>query len=255
MPIGVQSGRRWRWSPYDPPMELAGYAPVADAIRERLHGQDGGVVLVGVGGSVCVGKTTTSEELRRLLHPVSTEIVTTDGFLRPNAELARRGMTHEKGFPDSYDVDALRAFLVSVRAGSSGARVSVYSHETYDIVPGATRELADAAVVIVEGVNALRFRELLDLGVYVDAPEPAIERWYAERLVRVFAAAPPGSFYADLGLDETEQRRFAAQVWSGINHVNLVEHILPTRAAADIVVEKGADHAVRRVRFVEGHTR
>src|SRR4051812_5093193 len=227
-------------------MDLAGYAPVADAIRERLGAAAGPAVVVGVGGSVCAGKSTTCERIRRLLHPVTTEVVTTDGFLYPNAELERRGLTHEKGFPQSYDVDALRAFITELRAGSAGVRVPVYSHESYDIVPGATRELVDAAVVIVEGVNALRFRDQLDLGVFVDAPEAAIERWYADRLVGVFADAPPGSFYAALGFDEAQQREFAAQVWAGINHVNLVEHILPTRACAEIVVEKGDDHEVER---------
>ena len=101
----------------------------------------------------------------------------------------------------------------------------------------------------MEGVNALQFRDHLDVGVYVDAPEAAIERWYADRLVGMFAAAPPGSFYAELGFDEAQQRAFADQVWSGINHLNLVEHILPTRDRAEIVVEKGPDHEVRRVRF------
>ena len=116
-------------------MDPAGYAPVADAIRERLAPGGGPAVLVGVTGSVCVGKSTTCDRLRGLLHPVTTEIVTTDGFLYPNAELERRGLTHEKGFPASYDVDALRAFLVALRAGSAGVRVPVYSHESYDVAP------------------------------------------------------------------------------------------------------------------------
>ena len=136
--------------PYDPPMDPAGYAPVADAIRERVGPGGGPAVLVGVGGSVCVGKSTTCDRLRQLLHPVTIEIVTTDGFLYPNAELERRGISHEKGFPSSYDVDALAAFLQTLRAGSAGVRVPVYSHESYDVVPHVTRELVDAAVVIVE---------------------------------------------------------------------------------------------------------
>ena len=103
--------------------------------------------------------------------------------------------------------------------------VPVYSHESYDVCP-SHRELVDATVVIMEGVNALQFPDHLDVGVYVDAPEAAIEHWYADRLVGMFAAAPPGSFYAELGFDEAQQRAFADQVWSGINHLNLVEHIL-----------------------------
>ncbi|MGZ6884930.1 MAG: type I pantothenate kinase [Acidimicrobiia bacterium] len=232
-------------------MEDEGYQSVADAIRERLDRRDSAAVLVGVGGSVCVGKTTTSERLRALLHPVSVEIVTTDGFLYPNAELARRDLVHAKGFPQSYDHEAIAAFLVDLRSGSAGVTVPQYSHESYDVVPDARRELADAAVVIVEGVNALRFRDRLDLGIYVDAPESAIEGWYAERLVQMFRSAPPGSFYASLGYDEAQQRSFAEQIWAGINHVNLVEYIEPTRAQADVVVEKGPDHAVVRVRFAD----
>jgi type I pantothenate kinase len=230
-------------------MDPESYAPVADAIRERVGTTAGPAVLVGLAGSVCVGKSTTCERIRALLHPISAEVVTTDGFLFPNAELDRRGMTHQKGFPESYDVDALATFLARLRAGSAGVRVPVYSHERYDVVPGATRELVDAAVVIVEGVNALQFADAFDVTVYVDAPEGAIERWYADRLVAMFAAAPPGSFYAELGFDEGEQRAFAEQVWSGINHHNLVDHILPTRARAAIVVEKAPDHVVRRIRF------
>jgi len=233
-------------------MDPEGFAPVADAIRERLRPGGGPPVLVAVGGSVCVGKSTTCERIFCLIHTATTEIVTTDGFLYPNAELERRGITHEKGFPASYDLDAIEAFLQGLRTGSAGVRVPVYSHESYDVVPGATRELVDAAVVIVEGVNALQFRDLVDVGVYVAAPETAIERWYADRLVGMFAAAPPGSFYATLGFDEAQQREFADQVWSGINHRNLVEHILPTRDRAEIVVEKGPDHEVQRVRFAAG---
>src|SRR5947208_1539074 len=137
----VFSARAGSWAgveapaPYDPAMDVAGYAPVADAIRERMAAGSGPAVLVGVAGSVCVGKSTTCERVRRLLHPVTTEVVTTDGFLYANAELARRGITHEKGFPASYDVDALEAFLVRLRTGSAGVRVPVSSHETYDLVP------------------------------------------------------------------------------------------------------------------------
>ena len=129
----------------------------------------------------------------------------------------------------------------------------VYSHESYDVVPDVTRELVDAAVVIVEGVNALQFRDQLDVGVYVDAPEAAIERWYADRLVGMFAGrAARVVLRASSASTRPQQRAFADQVWSGINHVNLVEHILPTRDRAEIVVEKGPDHEVQRVRFAAG---
>src|SRR4051812_22874718 len=132
-------------------MDLAGYAPVADAIRERLGAAAGPAVVVGVGGSVCAGKSTTCERIRRLLHPVTTEVVTTDGFLFPNAELERRGMTHEKGFPASYDVDALRAFLAELRAGSAGGGGAGYSHERYDILPHGPPPPRGAPGVVVGG--------------------------------------------------------------------------------------------------------
>lgn len=226
-----------------------GLEPVAEHIRELVRAAGGGVVVVGVGGSVCVGKTTLSEQVRALLGPMATEIVSTDGFLHPNAELARRDLAARKGFPESYDTEALREFLAVVREGAAGLRVPLYSHLTYDIVVGEEQVLTDAAVVIVEGVNALHFADAFDVSVYVDAAAPAIEAWYTQRLLQQFATAPPGSFYATLGFDEAMQRAFARDVWVGINRPNLEECILPTRDVATIVVEKDADHAVRRVRF------
>jgi type I pantothenate kinase len=230
-------------------MDTVGLEPVAESIRDHVRAASGGVVVVGVAGPVCVGKTTLSERLRTLLTPVTTEIVSTDGFLFPNHELARRDLTTRKGFPESYDTEAIVGFLGAVRHGPAGLRVPLYSHLTYDVVD-EEQVLADAAVVIVEGVNALQFTDALDLAVYLDAPEGAIEAWYTERLVRKFATAPPGSFYATLGFDEAMQRAFAHDVWVGINRPNLAECILPTRDRASIVVEKDADHSVRRVRYV-----
>ena len=231
-------------------MEHAEYAPVAAAVRERAAATGRVPFVVGVGGSVCVGKSTTCARLAASLAPAAVEVVTTDGFLFPNAELYARGITAEKGFPHSYDVDAITAFLATLRSGSAGVRVPIYSHEIYDVVPDEQRVLGPADVVVVEGVNALRFRDLVDLGVYLHAEESVIETWYSDRLVATFAVAPPGSFYASLGYDETQQRAFAAQMWGLVNHRNLVEHIEPTRAFADIVVEKGPDHTVTGVEFV-----
>jgi type I pantothenate kinase len=231
-------------------MEHAEYAPVAAAVRARAAAADREPFVVGVGGSVCVGKSTTCERLAALLAPAAVEVVTTDGFLLPNAELAARGIVAQKGFPESYDTDAITGFLTALRDGSAGVRVPLYSHEIYDVVPDEQRVLGAADVVVVEGVNALRFRDHVDLGIFLHAEEPAIQAWYADRLVGIFAAAPPGSFYASLGYDETQQRAFAEQMWGMVNHVNLVEHIEPTRAYADIVVEKGPDHAVTNVEFV-----
>jgi type I pantothenate kinase len=231
-------------------VDADGYRPLADAVAEHVAAAGGaGPVLVGLGGPVCVGKSTTAALVRALLAPVETEIVSTDGFLLPNEELERRGITMRKGFPESYDVAHLERFLEHVRTDTTPVRVPEYSHETYDVVTGPGRELVHAAVVIVEGVNALQFADAFDVTVYVDAPEPLLVEWYTERIVDVFAAAPPGSFYATLGLGVEEQRQFAREIWASINHLNLVEHIAPTRAHAGVVVEKGAGHAVERVRF------
>ena len=235
-------------------MEHAGYGPVVDVIRDLVAGAGGESVLVGVAGSVCVGKSTTCARLARLLDPVATEIVTTDGFLWPNRELERRGLTLRKGFPESYDAAAIRAFLTAARCGTPGLSVPCYSHERYDVMPDERRPLGDAAVMFFEGVNALQFHEQLDLTIYVDAEEAAIESWYVARLVELFRVAPAGSFYAELGYDEDAQRRFARDIWARINHVNLDTHILPTREHAAIVIEKAADHGVTRVRF-EDHVR
>ena len=231
-------------------MEHAEYVSVAAAVRDRAAETGRAPFVVGVGGSVCVGKSTTCERLAVLLAPAAVEVVTTDGFLFPNAVLAARGIVAQKGFPESYDAGAITAFLSALRGGSAGVRVPLYSHEIYDVLPDEQRVLGPADVVVVEGVNALRFRDHLDLGIYLSAEEPAIQAWYSDRLVRMFAAAPPGSFYASLGYDETRQREFAEEMWGMVNHVNLVEHIAPTRAYADIVVNKGPDHAVTGVEFV-----
>lgn len=235
---------------YHPPMQTAGYEPVVESIRDLVRSSPGGVVVIGVGGAVCVGKTTTSERLGSMLAPVATEIVTTDGFLFPAAELDRRGLTMRKGFPESYDEAAIRTFLSEVRGGTEGVVVPMYSHEIYDVVPGASHGLADAAVVIVEGVNALRFTDQLDLGVYIDAPEPVIESWYIERFLHLCAVAAPDTFYANFGgLDDDGRRVMAHQVWGAVNRQNLEEYIAPTRDLAGVVVEKGVDHSVTRVRF------
>jgi len=227
-----------------------GYEPLADAVRELVRAAAGNVVVVGVAGAVCVGKTTTSEGLAAMLDPIATEIVTTDGFLFPGAELERLGLTMRKGFPESYDEPAIRSFLAAVTTGTEGVVVPVYSHEIYDVVPGDEHGLRDAAVVIVEGVNALRFVDQLDLAVYIDAPEPVIEDWYVERFLHLCAVAAPDTFYANFaGLDDAGRRVMAHQVWGAVNRQNLAEFIQPTRAVAAVVVEKQADHTVQRIRF------
>ena len=237
---------------YDPRMQTAGYQPVVDRIRELVTAQPGEVVIVGLAGPVCVGKTTTAERLAQRLEPIASEVVTTDGFLLPAAELDRRGLTMRKGFPESYDVAGIRRFLAAIRGGAEGVEAPVYSHEIYDVLPGAAHRLGDVSVVIVEGVNVLRFSDQLDVAVYIDAPEPVIEAWYVERFLHLCAVAEPDTFYANFaGLDDRGRRAMAEHVWSAVNRVNLEEFIEPTRAFAGIVIEKGPDHHVTRVRFAD----
>ena len=175
-------------------------------------------------------------------------MVATDGFLRPNEELAAAGTLLRKGFPETYDTPALVAFLDALRSGRPGS-VPVYSHATYDIVPGAMRRIEGADVVMLEGVNALRpeLAERLDLRLFVDADEPVVRQWYVERFLGLvdLAEHDAGSFYRRfVDLDRAGRRAMAVVVWEGVNLVNLTDHILATRDAADVVVRKSADHTM-----------
>ncbi|MGZ8765796.1 MAG: type I pantothenate kinase [Acidimicrobiia bacterium] len=208
--------------------------------------------VVGIGGPVSVGKSTIAAQLFAALGGSATagpvEVLGTDGFLFPNHELAVLGLELKKGFPESYDAPLLERSLDSLRAGSD-VSVPVYSHETYDIVPGASRVILPPGVLILEGVNALQFHARLDFGVYVDAPVAAIETWYVDRLVALVADAPAGTFYAGWSAFTPEQvDALAHDIWRSINAVNLAEHIEPTRAVADVVVEKGPDHELLALR-------
>lgn len=208
-------------------------------------------LVVGLGGSVAVGKSTLARTLADALAPRVVEVVGTDGFLFPNAVLLERDLFLRKGFPESYDETALGAFLGAVRAGDPTASVPVYSHAVYDVI--AERRVVGAPdVCIVEGVNALRFTDDLDVAVYLQAEEQHILGWYADRFVRECAAARDDetSFYrAWADLPEAEQRGLAEQFWYGINHPNLVDHIAPTAARADAVVVKGPDHTISRIEW------
>lgn len=203
---------------------------------------------MGIAGAVAVGKSTLAAGLAEALAPLSVEVITTDGFLRPNDELAAAGLLMQKGFPATYDVDAMVRFLEELAAGRPAA-APVYSHATYDIVAGESRVVPAADVVILEGVNALQppVAAALDLRVYVDADEPVVRAWYVARFLEQVdaAASDPSSFYRRfLDLDAGGRRAMAVAVWEGVNLVNLTDHILATRDAADLVVRKAADHAM-----------
>jgi type I pantothenate kinase len=228
------------------PDAAPGLAALVRVAARVVAGVDGRAV-IGLGGGVAVGKSRIASDLAAARR--GTSVVSTDGFLLPNAELARLGLGARKGFPETYDDGAIRAFLAAVRGPGEPPTAPIYSHEAYDVVPDRRESLAGTEVVIFEGVHALRHGDLLDLAVYVDASEQDMEDWYAERLLVLTREPPPGTFYAGfVGLTPEEIDALARDVWRAVNLPNLREHILPTRERADVVVEKRADHSIVAVR-------
>lgn len=237
---------------------------------QRFLGNDAEKVpfIIGLGGSVAVGKSTTARVLQALLsrwpsHP-SVDLVTTDGFLFPNAVLMERGLMNRKGFPESYDRARLVRFLADVKAGYKEVHAPVYSHQRYDIVAGATQMVMHPDVVIVEGLNVLQAPSLeradtqlfpsdfFDFSIYVDAREPDIESWYVERFLRLRDTVfqdPQSYFHRYAALSETEARATAAQIWASINRVNLRENISPTRMRAHLILHKDSHHLVERIQL------
>ena len=219
--------------------------------------------VIGVAGSVAVGKSTIARLLRELLTrwegTPRVELVTTDGFLYPNAELARRGLMERKGFPESYDRRALLRFVSQVKSGAPVVRAPFYSHLAYDIVPDAEITVRQPDVLIVEGLNVLQpaaagrslaVSDLFDFTIYVDARTSDIARWYEERFLRLQKGAfsnPSSYFHRFASLTEDEARARARSIWQSINEPNLVQNILPTRPRASLVLRKGANHAVASV--------
>jgi type I pantothenate kinase len=224
--------------------------------------------IIGLAGSVAVGKSTTARVLQALLarwpsHP-SVSLVTTDGFLFPNAVLEGRGLMQRKGFPESYDRTALVRFLADVKAGYPEVHAPVYSHQRYDIVPGATQTVRHPDVVIVEGLNVLQAppasyaenqlfaSDFFDYSIYVDADEAHIQAWYVARFLRLRDTVfqdPQSYFHRYAGLSESEARTTAGDIWSRINAVNLRENIAPTRMRAHLILQKGAEHRIERVQL------
>ncbi|PRD44504.1 type I pantothenate kinase [Phyllobacterium phragmitis] len=223
--------------------------------------------IIGIAGSVAVGKSTTARVLKELLArwPSSpkVDLVTTDGFLYPNAVLRAENLMERKGFPDSYDVGAVLRFLSSIKAGMSNVRAPVYSHLTYDVVPDEYVVIDRPDILIFEGINVLQVRDLpedgktvpfvsdfFDFSIYIDAETAQIRKWYADRFMRLRETAfrdPQSFFHRYSQLSEEAAFSIAEGLWNNINLKNLKENILPTRPRADLILRKGNDHLVEEV--------
>ncbi|GAB3700378.1 type I pantothenate kinase [Mariniluteicoccus flavus] len=225
--------------------------------------------VIGVAGSVAVGKSTTARLLQALLsrwpeHP-RVELITTDGFLMPNAELARRGILQRKGFPESYDRRALQRFVMDVKSGKDEVTAPVYSHMVYDIVPDQTITVQRPDILIVEGLNVLQparvradgttglaVSDFFDFSVYVDAADADIKRWYLQRFMSLRSTAfrDPRSYFKKYAeLDDREAFELADHIWDTINGPNLALNIRPTRGRATAILRKGENHEVKWVRI------
>lgn len=226
--------------------------------------------IIGIAGSVAVGKSTTARLLQALLRrwPLTpkVELVTTDGFLYPNAVLEANGLMERKGFPESYDQDALTDFVRQVKSGKSHVTAPMYDHVTYDIVPDQMLTVHHPDILILEGLNVLQpailrpedppnklrtvVSDFFDMSIYVDAEPEDLERWYLDRQfkLRDIAFSEPGAYFhqfADMPDDELRDR--SREIWRTINLPNLLENIEPTRARADITLRKGPTHRVEEV--------
>lgn len=218
--------------------------------------------VIGIAGSVAVGKSTTARVLAKLLsrwetHP-KVDLVTTDGFLYPTAELQRRGIMHRKGFPESYDRRALLRFVTEVKSGAESVKAPVYSHVSYDIVPGEFHVVNQPDILIIEGLNvlqtgpALTVSDLFDFSIYVDANLYDIEEWYISRFLQMRTtsfADPQSHFHYYSSLTDEQATIAARDIWTSINRPNLIENILPTRPRATLVLRKDRDHSINRVRL------
>lgn len=223
--------------------------------------------VIGMAGSVAVGKSTTARILQRLLarwpkHP-KVDLVTTDGFLLPNAILDREGLMTRKGFPESYDLPAILRFLSDIKAGKRNVTAPLYSHLTYDVLKDERAVIDQPDILIVEGVNVLQTgrpprdgrgipnaSDFFDFSVYIDADTADLKTWYIERFLTLRDSAfrnPKSYFHRYAALSDKESRDTATRIWDTINLVNLRENILPTRPRADLVLRKGGDHFIRSV--------
>ncbi len=238
-------------------------------LRQQFLNVDGSKTpfIIGIAGSVAVGKSTTARVLKELLRrwPSSpkVDLITTDGFLRPNADLKAGRMMEKKGFPESYDIGAILRFLSDIKAGKGKVEAPVYSHFHYDVVPDKYVTIDRPDILIFEGINVLQASELpakgdtvpfvsdfFDFSIYIDADNDAVERWYIERFMQLrnTAFADPESYFNNYSqLSEQQALSVAGNLWRGINLVNLRDNILPTRPRADLILRKGESHFIEQV--------
>jgi type I pantothenate kinase len=239
------------------------------AATSRFLGHSNGKIpfVIGVAGSVAVGKSTTARVLQALLgrwpSTPNVALVPTDGFLYPNAVLEAEGLMRRKGFPESYDVAALLRFLRDIKSGRRRVEAPVYSHLLYDVIPGETIVIERPDILIIEGLNVLQTTRLkserpsvpfvsdfFDFSVYIDASEDDLERWYIERFQRLKETRfrdPRSYFHQFASLSEAEALDVGGDLWRSINLVNLRENVGPTKLRADLILTKGSDHRVEQV--------
>jgi type I pantothenate kinase len=223
--------------------------------------------IIGVAGSVAVGKSTTARVLKAMLarwpHTPRVDLLTTDGFLYPNAVLQREGLMEKKGFPESYDLPALLHFLTDIKTGRRPVRAPVYSHLCYDVMPNAWIEFNHPDILIVEGLNVLQagrpprdgkaipyVSDFFDFSIYLDASEDVLLRWYVDRFLTLRGTAfrdPKSYFHRYSKLSDEEAVATATSIWERINLANLHDNILPTRQRADLILRKGESHLVEEV--------
>ena len=241
------------------------------AVLEQFLGTDGQKIpyVIGIAGSVAVGKSTTARLLQALLsrwpEHRSVELITTDGFLHPNKVLNERGLMTKKGFPQSYDMHSLVKFVSEVKSGAKRVTAPVYSHLINDVVPEGNKVIEQPDILILEGLNVLQsgmdyphdphrvfVSDFVDFSIYVDAPETLLQSWYINRFLkfRQGAFSNPDSYFHNYSkLPEPEAINIATQLWNEINGLNLQQNILPTRERASLIMTKSANHAVESVRL------
>ena len=218
--------------------------------------------IIGIAGSVAVGKSTTARLVQTLLARLfprhSVQLITTDGFLYPNRILSERGLMERKGFPESYDMERLIQFLNSVKSGENNLQIPTYSHQVYDIVEGEFETISRPDILIVEGINVLQLpanqqiyvSDFFDFSIFVDAAPKLIETWYLERFESLLDTAfqDPNNYYYKFAIgDRQDALKMAQSVWKNVNLKNLTEYILPTRSRADIILHKTANHQIDQV--------